>query len=324
MKHEHIKGLSNVPGSLAGCVLTMGNFDGVHRGHGRILSLARELAASNGGKVVAMTFDPPPDLVVRPADAPKRLMPHEEKVQMLIQAGADVVVTAKPDRAMLMMPACDFLRDIIVAKFSPRHIVEGENFFFGHGRAGTVEMLRQQGPALGFDTHVVEPVHTQFEGQSVRISSTLIRQMLHEGRVEIAADMLGRCFALSNTVVLGDQLGRVLEFPTANIQPGQQIVPCDGVYAGWGELAGEKFPAAISIGCKPTFGQHERFIEANLVGASGDFYGQAIRVEFLARLRDQWKFDSAEALKEQIAKDVQQVLKTVHKKTTAPGRLCES
>ncbi len=309
MTQEHIIGLSNVPDSLHGCVLTMGNFDGVHLGHASIVARARELAELHDVPVVAMTFDPPPDLIVRPSDAPQRLVSHEEKVQLLFQAGADVVVTAIPDRALLSMPAHDFMQEIIVGRFAPRHIVEGHNFFFGHCRAGTVETLRQAGTSLGFETHLVEPVLAELEGESVRISSTLIRQLILEGKVENAAEMLGRPFALTNKVVVGAQMGRVLEFPTANMEPGQQIVPGDGVYAGRGVVEGinRKFPAAISIGCKPTFGESQRVIETNLLGASGDFYDRDIKVEFLARLRDQQKFDSAESLKAQIAKDVQYV-----------------
>ena len=291
--------------TVRGCVLTIGNFDGVHRGHQRILSRARALADAGGNPVVAVTFDPPPDLVVRPADAPQRITPHTEKVRLLFAMGSDVVVTLNTTPELLEMSPEEFIEGIIVGHFAPREVVEGPNFFFGRGRAGTVEVLQAAGERYGFTVHTVETLVVELSGGPMQVSSTLIRHLVAAGRVEDADELLTRPFTLMGKVIGGQQVGRVLEYPTANIDPGQQIVPADGVYIGRAFIGSKKYAAAVSIGCKPTFAPADRTIEANLIDAAGDYYGRVIRLEFLKRLREQKKYDTVEALKEQIAKDVQ-------------------
>jgi riboflavin kinase/FMN adenylyltransferase len=306
MNALHILGLENVPEDLRGGALTIGNFDGVHRGHRRIIAHARALADPIGEAVIALTFDPPPDLVLRPDDVPQRLCPHEETVALLLEAGCDAVVTAKTIPDLLRLEPQAFLETVVIGRFAPRHIVEGPNFFFGRGRSGTIATLQQAGENLGFFVHVVEPVMIELDGKPTRISSTLIRELVMEGRVEAAADLLARPFALAGTVIGGEKVGRALEYPTANLAIGEQVAPADGVYAGLAMIGGRTYPAAVSIGCKPTLGPTERVIEANLIGGSGDFYGQVMRLEFLRRLRGQVRFENLEALKRQIERDVQQ------------------
>jgi riboflavin kinase/FMN adenylyltransferase len=307
MQNErHIVGLDNVPDALHHCALTVGNFDGVHRGHRRIVAHARALADAEGQKVVALSFDPPPDLVLRPGDEPQRVGPHNETVEYLLEAGCDVVVTARTSHDLLHMSPEEFIDEIILKRFAPRHVVEGQNFFFGRGRAGTIATLQQAGKANGFIVHVVDPVMVEFDGQPTRVSSTLIRGLIKAGRVDAAGNLLTRPFALTGEVVHGDHLGRTLRYPTANLDRGEQIVPADGVYAGSAQLGVTTYPAAISIGTKPTFAADKRTIEAHLVGAGGEFYGRRIRVGFLQRLRDQVRYDNVASLVEQIARDVQQ------------------
>ena len=309
---RHIRGLENVPQECKGGVLTIGNFDGVHRGHREIINLGKHLAKKVGGPMIAMTFELPPDLVIRPNDAPLRLCPHSEKVALLLEAGCDFVVSARTTKELLSMSPDDFIKKIIVERFHPHHLVEGHNFFFGHYRSGNVETLAAAGKTYGYQTHVVEQVTVKLPEGETRVSSTLIRQLVEEGRVEDADNLLRRPFTLIGPIVGGEQIGRVLNYPTANVETIDQVVPCDGVYAGIATIEDKKYAAAISIGNKPTLGDsNPRTIEANLLDANGDFYGHLIRLEFIAHLRDQEKFESLERLKQQIEQDVATTRKVV-------------
>jgi len=302
-----IDGLENVPDSLRGCVLTVGNFDGVHLGHQRILHAARSLGESSGAPVAAMALEPPPDLVLRPADTPQRLTPLPQKRELLARHGAGWVVVARADGELLGMSPEEFIDRVVVGRFAPSHVVEGPDFFFGRGRAGNVDVLRAAGRSRQFAVHVVQTVTLDMPEGPQRVSSTLIRRLVAEGRAADAARCLGRPFALYGSVIAGAGHGRVIEFPTANIDAGEQVVPADGVYAGRAEIAGSELPAAISVGTKPTFGPTPRTIEAFLIGGGGDYYNQPMALSFLERLRDQRRFDGIKELRAQIAKDVQRV-----------------
>jgi riboflavin kinase / FMN adenylyltransferase len=304
-----IYGLDSLPPGVRSCVLTIGNFDGVHLGHQRILATARSLADAAGIAVVVMTFEPPPDQVIRPNDVRQRLTPPDEKGRLLLDAGADWVVFAKSDRALFEMPPQAFLDEIIVGRFAPLHMIEGSNFFFGKARGGTIETLRDAGAEMGFVVHLADSIELDMPDGPTHVSSTLIRGLVAEGRIEEANRCLGRPFALYGDVIAGEGRGRMLEFPTSNIDCGDQVCPPDGIYAGLGGVCGKVFPSAISIGHKPTFGPGEHTIEAHLIGASGDFYGERLTVHFLHRLREQVRFDGPEELKEQIAKDVEDARK---------------
>lgn len=301
-------GLDAIPEALCGGVLAIGNFDGVHRGHQRIVQTARELAGQGAGPVLAMTFDPPPDVVIRPNDKLRRLTPHKHKCELLAAAGADAVVTARATRQLLGMEPDAFAEQVIARRLAPRHVVEGPNFRFGRRRAGDVAALAAAGERLGFEVHVVEPVFTEIDGEPWRVSSTRVRELIAQGRIEAAARCLGRPYALYGPVLPGAGQGRLLSFPTANIDPPEQIVPADGVYAGIAEVGGGRHAAAVSIGNKPTLGPApERVVEAFLLDGTGDYYGQELKLELLARVRDQERFRSAEQLSDQIAKDVARV-----------------
>jgi len=293
--------------SLSGCVLTIGNFDGVHRGHQQLLQAARRQAEAARGPVVAVTFDPPPDRVLRPEDVPERIVPADQKEYLLRRAGADQVVTLRADRALLAMTPEEFIDRIIVEKFAPAHVVEGPNFFFGKKRGGNVEILAEAGRRKGFEVHIIEPLRLELAGDSVRVSSTLIRRLLAEGKVEPAAECLGREFTLYGRVVGGFRRGRLLSYPTVNLDCGEQITPADGIYAGWATIVDGRRPAAISLGNNPTFGPTERTIEAFLLNAEGDFYDESMALGFVRRLRDQKRFADGEALKAQISRDVERV-----------------
>jgi riboflavin kinase/FMN adenylyltransferase len=307
MQERCIEGLDSLPPSLQGCVLTIGNFDGVHLGHQQILHSARALGDADGITVVALTFEPPPELALRPEQPPLRITPPQQKYRLLRHAGADYVVAAKTENHLLQMSPEEFIEQVVVQHFAPKHVVEGRNFFFGRGRSGNIDTLAQAAPASGFVLHVVEPVMVELPEGAERISSTLVRGLVLAGRIEDANRCLGREFALYERVVPGEGHGRILEFPTVNVDPRQQVVPADGVYAGKATVNRDEFPAAISIGSKPTLGPSERAIEAFLIGARGDLYGKELTLTFARRLRDQHRFETTEQLKAQIAKDVERV-----------------
>jgi riboflavin kinase / FMN adenylyltransferase len=304
-----IHSLDDVPHAVQGCVLTIGNFDGVHLGHQKILRIGKELALGDHVALVAMTFEPPPDLVLRPQDPPKRLTPIERKVELLGEAGADFVVVAPSTKELLGLEPDAFLQDVIQGRFAPWYVVEGPNFFFGRKRAGTIETLEEYGRAKCFQVRQIETLMMEVAGETQRVCSTLIRALVAEGNVEEAARCLSRPYTLYGTVIAGEGRGRFLDFPTANIPVSEQIVPANGIYAGWAEIGGERHVAAISIGTKPTFHESDDVhIEAFILDADGpDFYDQPMALEVLHHLRPQERFDNAEALMAQITKDVQRV-----------------
>ena len=305
MNDRVIQGLDSLPASVRAGVLTIGNFDGVHLGHQRIIATARALADAEGLAVVAMTFEPPPDRVLRPADVPQRITPPEEKARLLLAAGCDRVVFARSAPGLFDMTGQEFIKRVVVGRLGPRHVVEGRNFFFGRRRGGNTETLRAAGEAAGFGVHVAEPVLVDLSDGRDRVSSTLIRRLVAGGRIEDANRCLGRDFALYGGVVAGRQRGRLLDMPTCNLDAGEQVCPSDGVYAAGAEVGGRRFPAAVSIGARPTFGQSDRAVEAHLIGAAGDFYEQYLALHFFRRLRGQVRFDGPEALRRQIKKDIE-------------------
>jgi riboflavin kinase/FMN adenylyltransferase len=300
-----IHGLHSVSDSLHGCVLSIGNFDGVHLGHRRLIARARELAGE--APVVALTFDPVPDLVLHPSDTPQRLAPLDMRCRLLRQAGADAVVVARPDVEFLAQTPAQFIDNVIRGSFRPRCLVEGPNFFFGRARAGNLQVLREAGLCV----ETVEPVRIDVGAGEVRVSSTLIRGLLLEGRVADAARCLGRPYAIRGLVVHGRGLGGEVAFPTANLETGDQLVPLSGVYAGRAEVEGSSHVAAISIGTNPTFGTGPVAVEAFLLDGGGDLYGKTITLSLLHRLRAQEKFDDVASLRRQIAEDVENVRQLV-------------
>lgn len=290
-------------------VLTVGNFDGVHRAHQQLLAQANLFAARTGGQVVVLTFEPHPLTIVAPHKAPPRLSLPEEKLRLLGEAGADITVVAKSERGLLGLEAEKFVEEVLVARFHPTHIVEGPSFGFGRGRKGTPELLARVAHRFHCEVHIVEPVRLQIEeGETVMVSSSLIRDLLRNGRVREASMCLGRPYCLVGEVVGGDKRGKGIGFPTANLQVHDQLIPAEGVYAGHALAAdGVRRLAAISIGKTPTFGETELRVEAHILDFDGDLYGQPLRIEFDRWLRRQEKYGSAAALVEQLHKDVASV-----------------
>ncbi len=289
-------------------VLTIGNFDGVHRGHVAIAAAARRYADARGLPVVALTFEPHPLEILRPGAGPQRLGTPEEKLAALHAAGIDRTVVVESTPEFLNIAADAFVRDVVMTRFRPVHIVEGHNFGFGQGRSGDVETLRKFGAEFGYTVEVVPPVQQRMpDGTEERVSSSLIRKLLLAGEVALASAALGRPYALAGEVVTGSRRGRMLGFPTANVAVRDVLIPADGVYAGIAEFSGGKWRAAVSIGRALTFDEDVRQIEAHLLDFDGDLYDQALTLRLVRRLRGQRKFASGDELMEQIARDVAEV-----------------
>ena len=295
-------------------VLTIGNFDGVHIGHQTILSVGRRRADAAGTPLAVMTFDPHPASILMPDRVPELLTPMPERTRQLFSAGADIVVVVHADAKFLSLSAGAFIRDMVVEKFHPVAMVEGDSFCYGQHRHGTVDTLRAEGRSYGFDVEIIEPIRINLGGSpSTVISSSLIRHLLKSGTVDQVAQCLGRPYVLLGKVKAGVGRGRTLGFPTANLSIGSQLIPPEGVYAGRAQLIdsegklSESIVAAVSVGRALTFESDRLLVEAHLLDFKEDLYEQDIRLEFLAWIRDQRKFDTPEALSQQIEQDVARI-----------------
>jgi riboflavin kinase/FMN adenylyltransferase len=284
--------------------MSVGNFDGLHLGHQRILQHLRQAADAAGLPAVVVTFEPHPLTAIKPHLAPPRLSPPAIKQAMLDGAGVDELVILPPVSEVLNLSAEEFwaiLRDQVRVG----HLVEGHTFSFGRGRAGTIERLRQWATDGNVRLDVVEGVEVALLDLSVvQVSSSLIRWLLSGGRVREAAICLGRPYVLEGPVVEGFRRGRTLGFPTANLRCGGQLVPADGVYAARCEVDGRTWSVALSIGTLPTFGDEMRQVEGHLIGFDGDLYGRTLRVELLDWIRDQRRYPRIDALVAQMKRDV--------------------
>ena len=307
-------GLDDVPGDWGRSVVTIGVFDGVHRGHRQMISRAVAIAGELGVPTVVITFDPHPEEVVRPGTHPLRLTTARHRDELLAGLGVDAVCVLPFTVEFSRLSPDEFVQAVLVERLHAAAVVVGENFRFGHKAAGDVETLRTLGEKYDF---VAESVPLVGDGRAV--SSTVIRELLLAGEVATAAELLDRPHRVEGVVVRGHQRGRALGFPTANVQPPERTaIPADGVYAGWlqpiavGEIPaayeGARWPAAISIGTNPTFHGVERTVEAYALDRDDlDLYGVYVAVDFAERLRGQLKFDSVDALIEQMHADVAEV-----------------
>jgi riboflavin kinase/FMN adenylyltransferase len=300
-----LHGLEGLRQLAAGSTLSVGNFDGLHLGHRRILRKADELRRPAGARLAAVTFEPHPLTVLRPHDVPPRLSPPPMKRQLLAEAGVDDLVELPPTPQVLNLTAEAFwaiLRDEV----RPGHIVEGHTFNFGKGRGGTIQRLREWAAASDVKLHVVDPVSVALLDLTVvPVSSSLVRWLLERGRVRDAAICLGRSYALRGDVIKGHQRGRTIGVPTANLDVKEQLVPADGVYIGRSMVEGITYAAAVSIGTLPTFGDSPRQVEAHLIGYEGDLYGQPLTLELIDWAREQIKYPGLDALKQQLSRDIE-------------------
>jgi len=299
-----IFGLPEADSGLTAGVLSIGNFDGVHRGHQAIIARAAARARARAGPCIVLTFEPHALSVIRPQDVPPVLTPLDEKAAQLSAHGADAVVVVRPDPPFLSLSPDEFARRVLVDRFRVAAVVEGPSFRYGHRRAGDVETLRQAGARYGFEVEVVDPIEVDVApGRREPVSSSLVRRAVASGDMELARRALGRPYALLGVIVEGRGRGREIGYPTANLATGQ-LLPLEGVYAGSATVAGRTWPAAISIGRAPTFGDTDVLVEAHLLDFSGSLYGQQMRLEVHTRLRPQEACGSVEELRSRIEQDV--------------------
>ncbi len=305
---EIVSDLSSMAPPRAGSVVTIGSYDGVHRGHRAVLGELRRRADSTGAVATVVTFDRHPATVVRPEAAPKLLTDLDQKLELLDATGSvDLVVVIRFDRERSQEEPEDFVREVLVEGLAARAVIVGEDFRFGRGRRGDVGLLRAAGARGGFD--VVGFGLVEGPGGVGPVSSTTIRRLLADGDVEGAAELLGRLHEVRGLVGGGEHRGRDLGFPTANVDvPADVLLPSPGIYAGWYLRPGDgsAHQAAISLGVRPTFhGPGSPVVlEAYLLDFAGDLYGEEGRIRFARRLRDELRFESAEALADQVAADV--------------------
>lgn len=296
---EVIHGLGSEAGESA---VTIGFFDGVHRGHQRVIRRLVSAAEERGLRPVAVTFDRHPREVLTPDDVPGLLTTTERKAGLIEDLGVDVLLVMPFDEETASWPPERFVDDVLVGALHAKHATVGDNFTFGHRAAGNVEVLTDLGRARGLSVEGV----SLLEVDGRRVSSTSIREALGSGDLEWPGVAMGRRHVLDGVVVPGAGRGDDLGWPTANVEADPRVLlPARGVYAGRGLLDEGTWPAAINVGINPTFGEEPLHVEAFLLGFEGDIRGRDIAIEFWERLRDEERFDSAEALSRQIGRDVE-------------------
>ncbi len=303
----HVTDASTPPFPGEHTVITIGAYDGLHLGHQAVIEEVKRRAAVLGDRSAVVTFDRHPAVVVRPESAPKLLTDHDQRLELLEATGIDAAVVLPFDEVQSRESALSFIERVLVKCLATEVIVVGADFHFGRNREGNVDLLRQVGETYGFDVDPLVLV-PRADGVDEPVSSTAIRRALAGGDVEMAAKMLGRPFEARGVVVQGDKRGRLLGFPTANVEVSNRVcLPADGVYAGWYERAdGACHPCAINLGRRPTFYEHadSSLLEAHLLDFDGDLYGEEARIRFTNFLRSERKFDGIDALVAQLENDV--------------------
>jgi riboflavin kinase/FMN adenylyltransferase len=301
-----VVGVEGVCGAFPdGCAVTLGVFDGVHRGHAALVEATVRWARAQGVPAVALTFEPHPAAVLAPDQRPPMLCPLTHRVQKLQRLGIDVVVVQPFTQAFSQLSATAFIEQVLVQGLHARAVVVGDDFRFGHRRGGSVQTLRESG-ALE-----VLAVPRVLDADGMPISSTRVRELVAAGQLEQAHALLGEPYTWAGVVVRGDGRGRGLGYPTANLAPIEPLLtPPEGVYACWAQLGAEAYPAAVSVGAPPMFAHARGRIEAYLIGLPDhDLYGQMLTLRFLKRLRPQQKFESIDALLQQMQQDTEQAAK---------------
>ena len=298
-----VRSLDDFPATFACGAVAIGNFDGVHRGHARLIERLKQKAAEVGGPVTVFTFDPHPVVLLRPQAAPPPLTWSERKAELLAGFGVDAVIIYPTDLALLELSPRDFFERVVVGALRAKAMVEGPNFRFGRDRGGDIHLLRDFCAQAGVTLDIVEPAA---DADGV-ISSSRVRERIREGDVDAARDMLTQPYRVRGMVVHGGRRGGSLGFPTANLEAVDTLIPGWGVYAGRAFVDGQSWPAAVNIGPNPTFGEHSFKFEVHLIGFAGVLYGQPLEVDFLSRLRDIQPFGSKDELIHQLQADIHAV-----------------
>lgn len=295
-----IRDLNSLPENLRGGAVSIGNFDGVHVGHAKIVERLVAEARHIQGPALVFTFDPPPAQILRPDRAPPPLTWLARKVQLLTALGVDAVIAYPTDEAFLRQEPRQFFDQVLRGTLNAQALIEGPNFFFGHDRHGNAGLLARYCAEVGMAMDMVPPV--EIDGQMV--SSSRLRRLIGEGQVELARRMLRQPYRIHGLVIHGAGRGSELGYPTANLANVDTLLPAEGIYAGRAIVDGKSWPAAISLGPNPTFGEGALKVEIHLVDFRGDLYDRDLEVDFLARLRDIQRFDSIAKLVAQMDRDI--------------------
>ena len=305
-----VRNINEVSSSIMSGAVTIGNFDGVHRGHAQLVKSVIQFAEKIGGPSVVFTFDPHPAKLLRPDIAPVPLTWTERKAELLGKLGIDVMVAYPTDRNLLNLPPAAFFSEILLKSLRAKAVVEGPNFFFGKNRAGDTQLLGQLCQENNIAFEIVEPIRRDED----YVSSSRIRSAIAGGQIEQANQMLTSPYKIRGTVGHGAGRGATIGFPTANLQEIDTLIPHDGVYAGQVEWERKMWPAAINIGPNPTFGETSRKVEIHLIDFDDSLYEKPMEVDFLAKLRDIRTFNGRDELCEQLSKDIE-AAKTVFSQT---------
>lgn len=282
-------------------VLTIGNFDGVHKGHLVLFDLVKDKARSIDGQSAVMTFEPHPIKVMKPGNGPLMITPTQQKLRLIEDTGIDVIFCISFTKEFASITAGDFVRNILVERIGIKELVVGYDYTFGHGREGNIELLKDMGSSFDFKVHIVEQIRID----DMLVSSTSIRNFVQEGNLAEAKKLLGRDYQICGTVVKGkDRGGRLLGFPTANLQLIDELIPKPGVYAVKVLIDDQIHNGLTNIGYNPTFGNHPLSVETYILDFSQDLLDKTIRVNFVERLRDEKTFESVEGLTAQIEQDI--------------------
>ncbi|MBW1787877.1 MAG: bifunctional riboflavin kinase/FAD synthetase [Deltaproteobacteria bacterium] len=297
-----IRNLNELNAPLNAPVLTIGNFDGVHKGHLALFDRVKERARAIGGSGVVLTFDPHPMTLMLPQNAPLMITPIPQKLRLIEAAGLDAILCIPFDRAFSVISARDFVTDILLDKIGIKELVVGYDYSFGHRREGDISLLKEMGEQYGFTVHVLG----QITIDDVTVSSTSIRRMVQSADLEGARKLLGRDYQICGTVIAGkNRGGRLLGFPTANLKLIDELIPKRGVYAVRVLIDDQCYDGLTNIGYNPTFEDRQLSVETHILDFSEDIVGKTIRVNFIQRLRDEETFDSVEALADMIRRDVE-------------------
>lgn len=307
---EVIRSADACPRPEQGTAVTIGQYDGVHRGHQALIAEVRRMAGEKELATAVVTFDRHPASVVRPESAPQLLTDLDQKLELLEETGVDFAYVVHFDEPRSKEPAEQFIDEVLVGCLNAKVVVVGEDFHFGHRRRGNVALLREVGAREGFEVDGIELVGTDQRPSDTPVSSTAIRAALAAGKIDDVTAMLGRPYEVRGTVARGDQRGRELGFPTANVEVPDEIqLPADGIYAGWYlRPDAQALPSAMSLGRRPTFYENApvSLLEVHVLDFAADLYGEAARVQFVSRLRGEEKFDSVDDLVEQMHRDCDQ------------------
>lgn len=302
---QHIRSLNDICRPFERAVITIGNFDGVHIGHQALFYEVIERAHAMDGTSIAITFEPHPLRVLQKSVSPPLITMFEQKVELIERSGIDVLISIPFTLEFAAISAQEFVEDLLVRRIGMKAMVVGEDYAFGKNREGNIELLNSLAPRLGFEVIVTGMIRT-VQGTLERISSTAIRELVQAGEMQQACRMLGRHFQIRGTVVAGrDRGGKLLGFPTANLKLEDELCPKAGIYAVMVEAQGRLLQGVANIGYSPTFDDGQFTVEVHILDFKEIIYGQKIRINFIKRIRDEIKFPSLAALKNQIAEDAE-------------------